>query len=64
MSFKEYFTILKNNMKAKIRPICKECANKLNLKPKFDFLNFMLSEPCADCGKIKPTLFTDYLEKK
>lgn len=46
----------------KVRPICKECANKLNLEPIVG--DFMVCEPCEDCGSFKPTQFTDFLEPK
>jgi len=50
-----------------VRPICKDCANKLGLT--VGTINgkvigdFGLGEPCADCGECKPVQFTDFLLK-
>lgn len=46
----------------KIRPICKNCADKLNLEPLAG--GFICAEPCADCGSLMGTCFTDLMKKK
>jgi pyrimidine deaminase RibD-like protein len=47
----------------KIRPICKECADKLGLKPMIED-GFITGEPCEDCGSFSPTCFTDFMVNK
>ncbi len=48
--------------KEKIRPICKKCADNLKLTPLAS--EFILCEPCSDCGSFAGTQFTDFLKPK
>jgi len=52
----------KTSKEERVRAICKKCADKLNLEPIVG--EFMVCEPCADCGKFVPTQFTSFLKSK
>lgn len=43
-------------------PLCKECADSKNLKPIAG--EFIVAEPCSDCGSFSGTQFTDFLISK
>lgn len=45
----------------KVKAICKNCADKLNLEPIAG--GFIMGEPCEDCGGFG-TAFTDFMRKK
>lgn len=47
-------------MKEGIRAICEDCAGQLNLTSIIGL--YPCYEPCGDCGKLKPTTFTDLLK--
>ncbi len=42
-----------------IKAICEDCAKKYSQLDK-PMVDYILGEPCADCGVFKPTCFTDH----